>query len=194
MKKILLFLYILLSTTIYSQDKVGIYYENQSGDQIKLDYSRITGTNVGNIAGAYFTLGLSSANSNYVISGKASETEIKEIKDVTLQFVVYFGNDDLTKYIFSNPANMDYIVLVKLHQKKKTRNLRNGKYGLTAGIQKGLNEDDVISIKSVKINDSLFRVTPREKLKKGEYCFYYTGDAPEGINEFNGVFDFALTK
>lgn len=53
----------------YAQDydKTGIYYNDT-----KLDYSRIGGKKVGNIAGAYFTLGLSSAKASVIIEGEHS--------------------------------------------------------------------------------------------------------------------------
>lgn len=111
MKNILL-LTIAIMTILYShaQEVSGIYYNNQ-----RLEYSRIIGKNVGNIAGAYFTLGLSSAKSNKVIEGKTAEMEIKDKKP---EFTIIFGDDNQTGYIFTNERNVDNIFLVRLHGKK----------------------------------------------------------------------------
>ena len=184
MKKILFLMMVALAfTRSYAQETTGIYYGSD-----KLGYSRIIGKNVGNIAGAYFTLGLSSAKSNKVIEGEAAETEIKEKKP---EFTIIFGEDKQTGYIFSNERNMDNILLIQLHEKKSKRNLRTGKYGLT-GVKTGVDEEDVIPLAIEKIDDNKIKIHPKKPLKKGEYCFYYIGEAPNEESAFNGVFDFSI--
>lgn len=184
MKKIL---FLMIGLFIYigsqAQNEPGIYYNNE-----KLGYSRIIGKNVGNIAGAYFTLGLSAAKSNKVIEGKTAEIEIKDKKP---EFLILFGEDKQTGYIFSNERNTDNILLIQLHAKKNQRNLRTGKYGLT-GIKTGIDENDVIPLSIEKIEDNQIKIHPKESLKKGEYCFYYIGEAPNEESVFNGVFDFSI--
>lgn len=184
MKKILLFLFSVSLSAIgmYAQDKAGIYYNNE-----KLGYSRIIGKNVGNIAGAYFTLGLSSAKSNKVVEGETSNTEINERKPI---FTFVFGEDNLTGEIFSKSRNINDFVLLKLHDKKGKRNLRTGKYGLT-GVKTGIDEKDVSPVNIEELSECKLSVSPKSKLDKGEYCFYYIGEQEEG-NEFNGVFDFTI--
>lgn len=184
MKKILL-LTMAIMTILYSyaQDIPGIYYNNQ-----KLGYSRIIGKNVGNIAGAYFTLGLSSAKSNKVIEGKTAEMEIKDKKP---EFTIIFGKDKQTGYIFTNEKNIDNIFLVRLHGKKGNRNLRTGKYGLT-GVKTGIDEEDVIPLSIEKTNEDKIIIRPKTSLKKGEYCFYYMGEPPTEESAFKGVFDFSV--
>lgn len=109
-----------LSVKSFSQNSSGIYYKGE-----KLNYSRVIGKSVGNIAGAYFTLGLSSAKSNKIIEGGTSSTDIEENKP---EFTFIFGEDKQTGYIFTNIKNIDNMLLVKLHEKKNKRNLRTGKY------------------------------------------------------------------
>ena len=75
MKKVLfLMVAALVFVQTYAQSTPGIYYNNE-----RVGYSRIIGKNVGNIAGAYFTLGLSSAKSNKVIEGETAELEIENL-------------------------------------------------------------------------------------------------------------------
>lgn len=185
MKKILFLLIVFISCSANAQNKCGIYYNSD-----KIGYSRIVGKKVGNIAGAYFTLGLSAANSNKVIEGESAETKIKETKPV---FTVHFGDDQQTGYLFTNPANIDNILLLKLYKKKKSRNLRTGKYGLT-GVKTGVDEKDIQPLHIEKLDDNSYQIYPREELEKGEYAFYYIGDIPEGKDPFNGVFDFSVKK
>ena len=184
MKKILfLMIVVLVSIQNHAQEIPGIYYNNE-----KVGYSRIIGKNVGNIAGAYFTLGLSSAKSNKVIEGESAELEIEEKKT---EFTIVFGEDKQTGYIFSNERHMDEILLIQLHEKKNKRNLRTGKYGL-AGVKTGIDEKDVISLAIEKIEDNKYKVHPKKQLEKGEYCFYYIGKPQNEENTFNGVFDFSI--
>lgn len=183
MKKIL---FLMMSAMAFIQihaQETGIYYNNN-----KLGYSRIIGKNVGNIAGAYFTLGLSSAKSNKVIEGESAELEIQEQKP---EFGIVFGEDKQTGYIFSDEKNLDEILLIKLHKKKNNRNLRTGKYGLT-GVKTGVDEKDVMPLAIEKIEENKYKVHPKKKLEKGEYCFFYMGKPQNEENTFNGVFDFSI--
>lgn len=184
MRKILLSMVVVLLSlaSASAQDKAGIYYNNT-----RIGYSRIIGKNVGNIAGAYFTLGLSSAKSNKIIEGETSETKIDNAKPT---FIFVFGESNLTGDIFSNTDNINDILLLKLHEKKNKRNLRTGKYGLT-GVKTGVDEKDVIPFKIESISEGKISVTPKKELDSGEYCFYYVGEQSEE-SKFNGVFDFTI--
>lgn len=185
MKKIVFILMALLALSVksFSQNSSGIYYKGE-----KLNYSRVIGKSIGNIAGAYFTLGLSSAKSNKIIEGGTSSTEIEENKP---EFTFIFGEDKQTGYIFTNIKNIDNMLLVKLHEKKNKRNLRIGKYGLT-GVNTGIDENDVIPLSVEKTDENTAIVKVKNKLEKGEYCFYYIGNAPSEDLTFNGVFDFTI--
>lgn len=90
-----------------------------------------------------------------------------------------------------NSENIDDFVLIKLHKKKKSRNLRTGKYGIK-GISTGIDEKDIQPINIEKISDFHYKIYIKESLKKGEYAFYYVGQVPEGKNKFNYVFDFSI--
>lgn len=184
MKKVLfLMVAALVFVQTYAQNTPGIYYNNE-----RVGYSRIIGKNVGNIAGAYFTLGLSSAKSNTVIEGETAELEIEEQKP---EFIIVFGEDKQTGYIFSDEKHMDEILLIQLHEKKNKRNLRTGKYGLT-GVKTGVDEKDVIPLSIERVEDNKYKVHPKKKLGKGEYCFYYIGKPQNEEHTFNGVFDFSI--
>lgn len=182
MRKILFLLMAVVSLSCYSQKSAGIYYND-----VKLGYSRIIGKNVGNIAGAYFTLGLSSAKSNKVIEGETSEMKIDNAKPT---FIFVFGENNLTGDIFSDTDNINDMLLLKLHEKKNKRNLRTGKYGLS-GVKTGVDEKDVIPLKIESIGEGKISVTPKKRLDNGEYCFYYVGEQSEE-SKFNGVFDFTI--
>ena len=177
MKKVIIFILLFVCQYSFSQ----VFY-NDKGNDIKLPTSRISGNKVGNVVGAYLSLGLSAANSNKVIAGEQSELKIKNKKPT---FDIHFKSENLNGYDVNN------IVLVKIYEKKNSRNLRTGKYGLIAGVQYGINQDDIIPINIEKENDIII-ISPKSKLKKGQYCFYYVGQIPDDVEKVNVVYDFMI--
>lgn len=167
-----------LSITANSQ----VYYNGE-----KLYSSRITGKKVGNLLGAYVTAGISSAKQSLMIEGETSETAITE-KRPTFRFK--FG--DSKDSIFMDRGNMDKVILVKLYPKKKARQLRIGKYGLTAGVQTSVGIEDMIPLRveEDENNSDMFVVRPKEELEDGEYAFYYS-DKNIARRE-NKVYDFSI--
>lgn len=163
MKKILLSM---LLAVIAVDANSQVFYNGE-----KLGNSRIQGSKVGNIAGAYFTLGLSSAKSNKVVEGETSGLDIKDKRPV---FTILFS-ESARDSVFMDKENMDKIVLVKMHEKKNSRLIRTGKYGLAAGVQKGLLADDIIpiSIDDSEKEEYTYSIRPKSELKKGEYGFIY---------------------
>lgn len=153
----------------------------------KLYASRITGKKIGNLLGAYVTAGISSAKQSLMIEGETSENTILERRPV---FKVKFGESKDS--VFMDKQNMEKIVVVRLYQKKKSRQLRIGRYGLVAGVQTSLGTDDMIPlrIEEDEENSNIFTVRPKEDLEDGEYCFYYTDK--QIANRENKVYDFCV--
>lgn len=172
----LLFMLMVSSHTVNAQ----IYYNGE-----KLKTSRIQGERIGNLLGAYVTVGLSPANTSKVIEGKHAEFIIKEKRP---QFVVKFESKN--DRIYMKNENMEYIVLVSLQKKGSSRRLRTGKYGLVAGIQTNISEKEIvpISIEESEDETNAYIVMPKEDLKKGEYAFYYI----RGDVEPKNVYDFSV--
>ncbi len=171
----------------------GIYL----GDT-KLKTSRITGQRLGNLAGAYFTMGLSGAKRDLIIEGPSASTHIKDTKP---EFKIVFSADSSAlQYVFNDPAYVENILLVRL-KKGKNRKMQNGSYGLT-GVESNLSDKYIIPLDVEQISETEFTLTPREDLKKNEeYAFYFNikeadEDSPEPkkTKPFSMVFDFAVDK
>lgn len=179
MKKYLLAA-ILFATSLSASSQV--FYNGE-----KLYSSRITGKKIGNLLGAYVTVGISSAKQSLMIEGETSENLITERRPT---FKFKFGESKDS--VFMDKANMDKVVMVKLYPKKKARQLRVGKYGTVAGVQTTLGTEDMIPlrIEEDEENNSIFNVRPKEDLEDGEYCFFYTDKQLEHMA--NKVFDFSI--
>lgn len=169
----------------------GIFYNGE-----KIGSSRITGQRLGNLAGAYFSFGLSGAKRDLQIEGRSAELTIEEKRP---EFTIVFAENAMPA-VFQNAANVDYLILVKLKQSKKERKLQNGSYGLT-GVESNVSSKYVIPMKVEQLSATTFKFTPKEDLKKGEYGFYFNmpklsegeeANAPESSKPFNGVIDFNI--
>ena len=157
-----------------------VYYNGE-----KLGTSRIQGERIGNLLGAYVTVGLSPANTSKIIEGKRAELVIQERRPL---FVIKFESKN--DRIYMNSDNMEYIVLTSLQKKGSSRRLRTGKYGLIAGIQTNISEKEIIpiSIEESENENGSYLVKPKEDLEKGEYAFYYI----KGDIEPKNVYDFSV--
>lgn len=180
-KSIMMFVAILAILLTSSQTvNAQVYFNGE-----KLKTSRIQGERIGNLLGAYVTVGLSPANTSKVIEGKQAELSINEKRP---QFVIKFESKNDRVYMKSE--NMEYIVLVSLQKKGSSRRLRTVKYGLIAGIQTNISEKEIvpISIEESESEANTYIVKPKEDLAKGEYAFYYIRDDIEAKN----VYDFSV--
>ncbi len=170
-KYLLLFVMAILPAMMSAQ----VFYNGQ-----KLGTSRITGSKVGNVVGAYFTVGLSPANSSKIIEGASAETIIKESKPT---FVIKFDENSKDS-VFQNRNKIAGIVLLKLHPKGKIRKLFTGKYGLVAGVQTKVAEKDVVPISVDDSADDII-IKPKVSLEKGEYAFYSIDTVQTKIYDFS---------
>ena len=171
---------IFMVMTIPQMVNAQVYYNEE-----KLGTSRIQGERIGNLLGAYMTVGLSPVNTSKIIEGKRAEIVIKEKNP---QFIIRFRSKK--DRIFMRSENIEYMVLVSLQEKGSTRRLRTGKYGLISGIQTNISEKEIIpiSIDESEEEEGAYVVKPREKLVKGEYAFYYIRDDIEQ----KYVYDFSV--
>lgn len=185
MKKLLLFIFLLVTVISNAQDVPGIYYNSK-----KMGYSRLVGKRIGNAFGAYLTGGLTTVKINRVVEGKTAELEISEKKP---EFTVVFGEKDYTTgFIFTDRDNINRLLLVKLSVKNKNRNLNVGKYGITK-IKTQTDDDNILALSIDQVDENTFKFHPREDLDdETEYCFYYRNDKEdkENLKNFDGVFDF----
>jgi hypothetical protein len=88
---------------------------------------------------------------------------------------------------------------VKEDSKRNERRLVIGKYNMYGGGRTGPDEQAVRQFDFEKLGDGMYKVTAKQDLKPGEYCYFYTGSAPiaaYGLGVVGGtsgkVFDFGI--
>jgi hypothetical protein len=88
-------------------------------------------------------------------------------------------------YAATSPAEF---MLVKMDQKKNSRETVIGEYGVFSGVSTGTPDKFVHEYSFEKVKTGIYKVTPKTKLENGEYCFYYAS-MTGGTGK---LFDFSL--
>ena len=168
---------------------IGIYlYTEKSGVKrmTELESNAVTGGRVAGMAGTALTYGLWMSKNKVKIPGSSANMIIKEPQPV---FYFYLNPKDRTmttiKYF---PASVNQFQMVKFDVKGKSREIAVGKsnsyYSKT-----GIPDDNLVEFSYEKVGDGIFKVTPKQVLKSGEYGFYLLGT---GNSVGATFFDFAV--
>jgi len=104
-----------------------------------------------------------------------------------------FGRVDTS---LTSPSQFTLAVM-DVDEKKNRRRLVVGKNHAFGGFRVGVEEKDVREVQYEQVQPGVYRVTPKQKLGGGEYCFTYAGAAgiwgivigPYGVEK---VFDFGI--
>lgn len=85
-------------------------------------------------------------------------------------------------------------LLVEMQVKDNSRRAVLGEFGVWTGVSMGARDKDVREYSFEKIKPGIYKVTPKENLKAGEYCFYF-GNNVTGIGIAGGkIFDFGVVN
>lgn len=168
----------------------GIFYKERG--KLKKIYPTVFSGNKTNTLGSALSYGLASSKIKSTIPNRTSRTVISYCLP---EFIFLFKEN--TNYIqsdwmFSTASSPNQFVLVKLTQKSKSRELETGKVNIYAGTSIGVSEDATIQFNIEPVNETEFKVTPRQILDPGEYCFFYQGTVPVGGYSNQSIFDFSI--
>jgi len=176
--------------------KTGIYFYNPQDNTkpIKRVDPTVTSTNksggFGTALAQAYTYGIVKSKVKSDIAGKSSRMQIN---DPTPVFYFYFennanpGGDD---WFFATATSPNEFVLVKLDQKKDSREMVVGDanmYGSSTGISNKIK----VPFEYEEVTDGIYKVTFKQKLAKGEYCFLYASTTPTRYSN-NKVWDIGI--
>ena len=176
-------------TAVTSQDytdpktmrKHGLYWyepKNTANPLILLDPTVISNTKVK--GGSAFTYGIGGYHNISILSGAHSNRQIHKANPV---FYFYLPPDgDLTPNEFS---------LVELNTKKKGREMTVGTINGYAQSH-GISEKEKVELTYESVADGIYKVSPKQPLDEGEYCFVFTGSAPKLFSN-DKVYDFGIS-
>ena len=154
---------------------IGIYlYTEKSGAKkmTELESNAVTGGRVAGMAGTKLTYGIWMSKNKVKVPGSSANLVVKDPQPV---FYFYLNPKDRTmttiKYF---PASVNQFQMVKFDIKGKSREIAVGKsnsfYSKT-----GIADNNLVEFSYEKVGDGVFKVTPKQVLKSGEYGFYLLG-------------------
>ena len=168
----------------------GIFYKDKG--ELKKIYPTVFSGSKTNTLGSALTYGIASSKIKSTIPGRTSRVIISHTLP---EFVFLFkdnANNDSSNWMFSTASSPNQFVLVKLTQKYKSRELETGKVNLYSGTSVGVPEDVTVQFDIEMVDETEFKVTPRQVLDPGEYCFFYQGAIPVGGYSNQSIFDFSI--
>ncbi|SHI62811.1 hypothetical protein SAMN04487911_1047 [Arenibacter nanhaiticus] len=171
----------------------GVFFYRKD-DLIKIEPSVFSGTRTSAL-GAGLTSGIAAAKiKSYVNNSNSSN----KVDSSNLSFIFQFdtqNKNDLGSgnWWFKTASSPNEFALTELKQKKNRRELVTGKVrAITASTQMGIDSKNTIEFSIEDLGDGRYKVTPKEKLKPGEYCFFYQGTVPMGGYNNQSIFDFSV--
>jgi hypothetical protein len=178
-----------------SKHDVGVYLMTTGHDgkpkMVFIDRAGEAGVKTADLAGAAFSYGIAKAKLKAEIPGPHAPTRAFDSRPV---FYMYFpemsslgsfgGTDMIT--------SPNQFTLMRLEEKKERRETQVGKVGLYSS-QVGADEKKEFFFDSVRIKSGMYKITPKEDLKPGEYAFIM---ATQGAGRATGttvvIYDFGV--
>ncbi|HUI08569.1 MAG TPA: hypothetical protein VL486_16335 [Verrucomicrobiae bacterium] len=121
-----------------------------------------------------------------ILQGAHADLQVPDSKPV---FYFYFdtaGSSLSSASKVATSPNDFALVVMEVRRDKNVRRLEIGKVNL-GGSKQGLNQKTTRGIEAEKVADGIYKVTPQEDLKDGEYAFVYRHYTSAGK-----VFDFGV--
>lgn len=181
---------------VVKDEKTGIYIKKADSEEQVVLPSVFSGTKTRTLASA-FTYGIASAKVKSVLNNTTSKNIVNENEEIV--FIFYFKPFNETQrqatdwwFRIATSPNEFVLVTLDVNKGKATREIETGKANLWVGTDAGANNKSVKGFDIKDLGNGVFEVRPQEKLKKGEYCFFYQGTIPQGGYTNQAVFDFSV--
>lgn len=156
----------------------GIYWqpkERRDKHMVELDPSVYSQAKSGGLFKSAMTYGIAKAKWKAVVRGSRATVRTSETAP---EFWFYFNvkSTGLSQSgsFLSAATSPNEFILAKMERKHKDRELVVDQFG-AFGSSTGTRSKDTVAFDFVKMAPGIYKVTPREPLKPGEYCFLYAG-------------------
>ncbi|MEM7585248.1 MAG: hypothetical protein AAF560_17795 [Acidobacteriota bacterium] len=187
-----------------SAHESGIYSYTTSQEQTtlkKIEPSRYNQKKTGGFMKSALTYGAVKAKSKGILTG----TQARLVLDSEPIFYFYFDATESSlstqgqgqmagQSTYTNPGEF-ILAEFTVKKKKQHRELVLGRIGAWGSMETGATGDDIHPFDYEEVSDGIFKVTTREPLPDGEYCFYYAGTTTPIYGFWGGgdqVFDFSV--
>jgi hypothetical protein len=181
------------STTTQRRD-AGIYL--RTGETYTpLEPTVFSGGKSGGVFTSGLTMGIKKAKWKAVVRTPRAG---QRIQTTTPEFYFYFENrsSGLNGSIGSlfGASSPNEFVLARMQQGDDERQLIVGEFGVF-GASSGTRSQDTIALAITRLEPGIYKVSPREPLPAGEYCFFYAAGASTFAASGTGkLFDFGVDE
>ena len=174
--------------------KSGIYYYNPNDptNPLKRVDPSVTSSQSSSGSGAY---GIGSGSTISKLSGGNSKMQLDNNSPV---FYFYFetnANPNAESWFFATATSPKEFVLIQLNEKNKFRWIKTGSTTVVWGSvshKSGVSDKEKIDFDYTEISEGIYKVTFKQPLDKGEYCFMYASQTPDRYTN-DKLFDFGIS-
>jgi len=175
----------------------GLYYfskKNEKTEMVSLEPTVCAQAKMGSGIGSALSYGIVKTKMKSNISGSMSRLQIEETMPV---FYFYFDkaqNLNNSPSWFTASSSPNEFILVKMDVKKNSREFVTGSIGAYSGVSTGVDEKQKVDFDIEKLKSGVYKVTSKNALIPGEYCFMSAGSSTMGMGTVGKVFDFGIKK
>jgi hypothetical protein len=182
-------------------EPVIYYYEETGGPagMVALEPTVYMQSKQGGVWKSRFTYGIAKVKSKAILNGPHARLQIQARKPTFYFETTSSGLASSGVPYFSAASSANEFVLVRSDVKKNSREIIVGQFNAWGSAQAGVMDEGVVPFDFEKMSPGVYRVTPREELVDGEYCFFYGGTTPQATYGFGApagggkVFDFGIS-
>lgn len=174
----------------------GIYFYNpkDSTESLRQVDPTVISTNksggIGKSLANSYTLGLAKDKIKSNLSGAKSHLQIEETSPVFYFYFDISSSANAGNWFFATATSPNEFVLAKLDENKNYREMVVGDmnaYGGTSGVPHKIK----VQFDYVKVSEGIYKISFKQPLIKGEYCFLYANATPTSFSN-DKVFDFGI--
>jgi hypothetical protein len=166
-----------------SPHEAGIYLMKENDgrhEMLQLEPSIYSQAKSGGFFKSAMTYGIAKVKSKAVLAGEHAKLQVNEARPV---FYFYFelknaGLSGSGNQWLSSATSPNEFVLIRMESKKNSREVTVGQFNVF-GAQGGALDKYTTQFDYEKLASGVYKVTPKENLANGEYCFFYGGAAPQ---------------
>lgn len=180
----------------------GIYLLNDAGKTLKEMEPTVCSQGKSDNAAQLFISPLINSTAKTTLAGREARVQIDAAGNNPPVFYFYFDpgknslNSSTVNWGVQNATSPNEFMLLRLDMRKNSREITTGKASSVSS-ESGVDSKHIIAFDYDKIAPGIYKVTPREKLKPGEYCWMYAGhtskDQGAKVYDF-GVTDFSVSR
>lgn len=175
---------------------IYVYEPGETGYTLKKLYATVvTKEKSGGLGKAFasaMTYGLAKSSASSAVNGPTANVKCKSTSEFYFYFAATTQSASFTNWWFSLATSPNEFTLLRLDQKKNTREFKTAKTD-SYSYQSGIDENQKVQFTFEEVKAGIFKVKPKGSLKAGEYSFIYSATVPSQYSN-DKLFDFSVNN